>query len=69
MSETNKDPDVQGLINIVQSVVTSPAVANTVKRIAEIRMQIFDLQEELDRLEKELPGYIETVIITPSKES
>ena len=62
------DPDVEGLSNIIQSVITSPAVAETVKKIAFLREQIaqlqFDLQEALDSL----PGHIQTAIMTPPSE-
>jgi hypothetical protein len=62
------DPDVQSLTNIVQAVLSSPAVAHTVKRIEELKRQIYESTEELQQLEKELPGYIEIAITTPQKE-
>jgi hypothetical protein len=68
MSQKNNDPDIQGLTNIIQNVIISPIVAETVRRIAEIRMQIFDLQEELANAEASLSGHIETAITTPKEE-
>jgi hypothetical protein len=59
------DPDLQHLTSIVQGVLTSPAVADTVKRIEEIKRQVYDLQEELQQLERALPGFIQTAITTP----
>jgi hypothetical protein len=68
MPPLSNDPDVQGLTNIIQSVLASPAVEDTVRKIAELRMKIYDLQEELRQLETNLPEYIQTVIITPPEE-
>lgn len=65
MSQQVIDPDVQGLSNIIQTVITSSAVAGTLHQMVEIRMQIYALQEELKALETNLPACIQTAITTP----
>ena len=67
-SQKAVDPDVAGLSEIIQSVITSPAVAETVKKIAFLREQIATLQLDLQEAEASLPGHIQTAIMTPPTE-